>query len=332
MKLKKNEINSLFLIVLVMVALGAMLLFAPSARADDAECAGLKFGTGPEKKGYSNTFANVKKVCGAKVELCEVNTDGGLSNLNALSTNDEDVGLASIDAYTSSKNGDSNIAELQAILPMNYNYLHTVVSSSGYTYTGKAKLGGWIKGDSQVTQISLFSQLRNLPVAVTGSAQLLVRKLNQALGLNMVIVDVDGNNADNRALAMVKSNQVAAALSLSGWPSGVTKNLTQGDGLTLAKFDVTISEPYQVKTMNYPKMGVYNVNALAVQNILFTRPFKGEKAVLVSKLKECIVSNLSNFKEGSFEPSWKEIKDLDNTYGVPKFSSASATVISTKRK
>jgi hypothetical protein len=56
---------------------------------------------------------------------------------------------------------------------------------------------------------------------------------------------------------------------------------------------------------------VYNVNTVGVQNVLFTRPFKGEAAGQVSALKSCIARNLTKLQEGNYEPGWNEIKSVD---------------------
>ena len=64
------------------LAISATAFAAPAADAPAADCDGVKIATGPKGKGYSNLFADIKKVCGAKVNLCEVNTSGGLDDLS----------------------------------------------------------------------------------------------------------------------------------------------------------------------------------------------------------------------------------------------------------
>lgn len=66
-------------------------------------------------------------------------------------------------------------------------------------------------------------------------------------------------------------------------------------------------------------MGVYNNNLLAVPNVMLTRPFKGEKAKSVTALKACLSKKLLDLQEGSYEPGWNEIKDLNANYGIPAF-------------
>lgn len=291
----------------------------PAAAAPAAECEGLKIGTGPAGKGYSKLFADIKKVCGNVIEVCEVNTAGALDNLTGLSTNDQDIGFTSIDAAGYMQNGDENIKDLLAVMSVNANFIHVVVPVNGITIETK-KWGGLSK-DTTTEYIRKFSDLRGKTVAVVGTAQFMARKLSDQFGLGITFVDVNGKTADADAFAMVKTGKVHAMMTVSGWPSGPVSGLTQADGLTLVPFDLAIAAPYIVKPVNYKNLGVYNVQSVGAPNVLMTRPFKagGEKAPMVAKLKSCLKTNMVKMQEGSFQAAWKEAKDIENVYGWPKF-------------
>lgn len=299
----------IFATILAVASLGAYA--APAADAPAADCEGLKFATGPKGKGYSTLFADIQKVSNGKLALCELNTTGGLDNLNALSTKDADVGIVQIDTWTDMKGGDDNVAALQAVMPLNSNYLHVVTSVNGIQ---GAKKYGFIKGDIKI--INRFSDLRGQPVAVVGSAQLLGRRLDKMLGYNMQFVDV---KTDADAFAMVKNGQVAAAFTVSGWPSGTVKQLSQNDGLTLVPFDAPIGDPYKVKALNYKNIAVYNNNSLAVQNVLVTRAFTGQRQANVTALQNTITKNLTELKEGNYQPAWNEVNPNATVNGMTKF-------------
>ena len=66
-------------------------------------------------------------------------------------------------------------------------------------------------------------------------------------------------------------------------------------------------------------------------NVLFTRPFKGEKAQDVSKLRQCLAEKLQELQEGNFQPAWNEIKTLGNVYDVPKFGGSQAVASKGKK-
>lgn len=298
-----------------------------AAKVDGApapNCEGLKMATGPGDKGYSKLFSDMSKISNGKLQLCEVRTTGGLDNLTALSEKQADLGIVQIDTLKTMQAGDDNVAALQVVMALNNNFLHVVTSANGYTFAGEKKYLV-LAGDSKTVRITAFSQLRGQRVALVGSAQLLGRQLNKQLGYGMIFTDVDGKDADKKAFDMVKKGQVYAAFTVSGWQHGAIKTLTQDDGLTLVPFDAPISAPYTVKPFNYKNIGVYNVQALAVQNVLVTRPFSGAKVQDVAMLKRIIADNLNELKDGDFQPAWNEIKNVDTSVDWPRFNGVPRT-------
>ncbi len=316
--------NHRFVLRAVLVA--AMIGSAIQLRAEPAgeKCGppSLIVATGTEiNKGYSGLFADIEKVCGQAVPLCELSTAGGLDNLNALSTKEADIGFAQIDIWSTMKDGDDNISSLQAVVGLNSNYLHVVTSAKGFAVPVIRKFLGFIpfRGEDKIVTIQRFSDLRGQRVALIGSAQLLVRQLNKFLDYRLDMIDV---SSEAMAFDMVLKGDIAAVLLVSGWPSGLIAPLKQSSGLTLVPYDAQLVSNHRlfVKPISYQGLGVYNNNALAIPNVLFTRPFKGEKSRDVLKLRECLKSKLLDLQEGNYQPGWNEIKDLDNTYDVPRFA------------
>lgn len=293
----------------------------------------LKIGTGTVKKGFSNLFADINSVCGKEVSICESgHSTGGLKNLTLLSQNDVDLGMVQLDTLLDMKSTDDNIGALLAVVPLNYNLLHILTKAGGYTYSqtkaGEKKAWGLMKGDDVVTNttvtISKFSDLKGKTVAVVGSAQLMGRTLNKTLGMNMQFVDVDDDQA---ALAKVKSGEVQALLTVSGWPSGVVKGLTQASGFALVPFDGTAFPPYVLIKKPYANMATYNMTFLATPSLLLTRPFRasGPNGKLVAALQACILRNIPDLQEGAFQPGWKDVKG-SGTFGWPAFVAESGAV------
>ncbi len=307
--------------LLIALVLGLSVTAAQAAKVDgapQAACEGMKVATGPAGKGYSKLFADMVRVSKNSLPLCEVNTEGGLDNLTTLSIKKADVGIVPLDALKKMAEGDTNIAGLLVVASLNSNYLHIVTSANGYTFEGPKKFGV-LKGESKTVRISKMSELRGAPVALVGSAQLLVRQIDKALGYNMQYQDVD---SDAEAFKRVQSGQAYAAFTVAGWPHGQITKLAQNSGLTLVGFDVPISGPYSVRPFSYKNIGVYNVQALAVQNVLVTRPFAGSKTNDVSALKQMLERELPELKDGDFEPAWNEIKTLDAKVDWPVFRAA----------
>lgn len=290
-------------------------LAAPAADAPPADCNGVAIATGPNGKGYSLLFRDIQKMCGSKVPVCEVRTGGGLDNLNALSTKEADIGFVQLDTWNDMKNGDENVAALQYLFQTNYNFLHVLVNVNGQNIPDTSAMGKLLKKSTTV-YVNKFTDLRGKTVALVGSAALLGRRLEKQLGYGMQFVDAKDDAA---ALAMVKSGQVAAMFTVSGWPSGVVAGLTQASSITMVPFDAPVNEPYKVKPLNYKGIAVYNSNTLGVPNMLVSRPFTGQRAQNVAAVRACIMSNLTELKEGKYQPAWNEVNPNAALTGITKF-------------
>jgi TRAP-type uncharacterized transport system substrate-binding protein len=304
---------------LAMSAQAAKMEGAPTA------CEGLKVATGPVGKGYSKMFKNIVDVSGKEIAVCEVNTDGGLDNTDVLSGKRADVGIIPLDTLIQLAPSDPSIAGLQVVATLNSNFLHIVASARPLKIVGPKKMM-FMEGDTKLIQISKLSDLRGAPVALVGSAQLLVRQLDKQLGLKMQYIDVNGATADEDAFKMVQTGRVYASFTVAGWPHGKVVKLSQNSGLTLLPFDMPVNGPYIVRPYRYTNLGQYNVPALGVQNLLMTRPFTGEKVAEVAKLKRALVEALPKLKDGEYEPAWNEIVSLDGKVDWAKFQGDKAPV------
>jgi TRAP-type uncharacterized transport system substrate-binding protein len=307
-------------ITLAALALSLLAAFQVSAQTEVAVTSNaLRIATGKKGKGYSKLFANINAVCGDKVALTEVETEGGLQNLTTLAANQADLGFAQLDTLQDMKSSDDGIGALQAVLPLNMNLLHIVGRAEGYRYRGERKLGGLLGGDMVTVAADKFSELKGLPVAVVGSARALGRVLDRRNAMGFVFVDVE---TDEQGLAKLNAGQVAAMLSTSGWPSGPIQKLKRDSGLRLIQFDMAVQPPYQLVKKNYENLDTFNHAFLAAPNLLVTRPFtaSGTNGRAVSTLQTCIQKNLINLQDGQFEPAWRDVKNLTDTFGWSRFA------------
>ena len=278
----------------------------------------LRIATGKKGKGYSKLFANINAVCGDKVALSEVETEGGLQNLTTLAANQAELGFVQIDTLQDLRVSDEAIDALQAVLPLNMNLLHILASTGGYSYKTEKKylLMG---GDTVNVPVANFSDLKGLPVAVVGSARALGRVLDRSNAMGLQFVDVE---TDEQALAKLNAGKVAAVFTSSGWPSGPVQKLKRNNGLLLVKFDMPVKPPYQLVKKNYENLDTFNHSFLAAPNLLVTRAFSasGVNGRAVATLQSCIQKNLVNLQEGQYEPAWRDVKNLTDTFGWPRFA------------
>lgn len=305
-----KRMNFMTLAIFAWVAFTIFVLFATNnAKAADKPqlpCEGIGIATGPAGKGFSKFFKDINAVCGAKIQLCEVNSEGGLDNLTLLATNKADIGFTMADAWLRMGEADAKIKSFKLVMNTNLSYLHILVRTGGHQVVAGKKWG--LVEDKQIVYIKKFSELKGRPVAMVGSTQLMGRRLDELYNMNFRIIDVNGPTADEDAFNMLKRGEVFAVMTISGAPNGKVEKLKAEDGLRLADFDFKAENPYKVGKMSYRNLGQYGTDALTIQNAIVTRPFGGTKAKDVANIKACILANLQDLKDGRGEPGWSEVE------------------------
>ncbi len=262
----------------------------------------LRIATGAKGKGFSRVFADLQSVCGAQVAMTEVTSEGGLQNLTTLAANRADLGFVQLDTLRELETSDEAIGQLQMVQAMNANLLHVLVRQDGFPRW-------WLPFGHRLVNkpMQRFADLKGLPVAVVGSARSLGRVLSRQHDLGLVFRDVD---TDEQAIQLLKSAEVAAMLTTSGWPNGPVQRLGRGDHLSLMAFDLPVKAPYRLVRKNYDNLDTFNHAFLSSPNLLVTRPFTpgGPKSQAVLALRACMEKNLRVLQEGAYEPAWREVR------------------------
>lgn len=295
----------------------------------------LTFATGADKKGYNRIGKNIKEVCPA-IPVCITNTTGGLQNLGLAAAKKADVFLVQADTLTQMMASDESYKGFQVVANLNGNMMHIFTLEKGFNIASTAETkkmwGMYTSKDSTVLHIDVtkFSELKGKRVGLVGSAQLLVRKLNDVIGHSMQFTNYD---TDAAGIAAMNKGEVFAVFSLEAWPHSYVETLKANSGLKLVNYDLQPMAPYTVSKKNYPVLDQYGVPFLTANNLLVTRPFtfNGPNHKNVSDLKSCIVRNLGKLRDGKFEPGWSDVNNIEETFGLPKFNSATGGV-SVKKK
>ena len=217
------------------------------------------------------------------------------------------------------RDGDENIQTLQAVMPLHINLLHVLALRDG-SKVGEARVGETkvpFSGDLRV--IKKFSELKGAKVAVVGSTMLLGQKLNTQWKLGM---DLRVAESDDDALKMLKDNKVQAIFTDGGWPLPSIARHKTDSGLVLVEYDEPVQAPFSIVKRNYQNLSAFNVPFLGSPNVLVTRPFKpnGDMGKRVAALQSCLLKHLEELQEGRFHAAWKEIKNPQDTLGVPRFT------------
>jgi hypothetical protein len=292
--------------------------------------------TGPEGGVYARLARDIQTVCGKTVNVCAVNSKGGLQNLTMLSSSEADVGFVQVDNLTElGRLGNPSIQQLQAVMPMHANLLHIVTLKRGSRLSRLEMLGSvWggskdMPGLGETRVFSKFSDLRKMQVAVAGSAVYSVQILDAQLGYGMTFVEA---TTDDEALALLRSDKVQAAFLTGGWPYKSISKQPGNSDLMLAITDVSVPPPLAMVKRDYPNLAAYGLHFIAAPNLLLTRPFKtgGDKSRYVDTLRRCIKSHMDELQEGDYSPAWQEIKDASDTMGVALFRGVESVKVPTK--
>jgi len=305
---------------LVPLALLCAAMLGANAQEAIGDC-GLRIATGPRTGVYTLLANDIQKVCGNVASLCQVPSTGGLQNLMALSASEADIGFSQLDVLQKmGQEGDQNIAALQAIMPMHANLLHVLTKSGG----SKVDVKPYLPLSGSVKTFEKFSDLKGAQVALVGSAQLLGPTLEKQTGYGMRFVAAD---TDDQAVAQLMAGHIQAVFTTGGWPYPAVSRHVAGAGIMLADYDLSAHAPFTIAKRNYVKLNAFNVRFLAAPNLLVTRPSKpnGEKGKLVSALQSCIVNHLDELQEGAYHAVWKEIKNPQDTLGVPRWEGTNGT-------
>ncbi len=292
-----------------------------SLAEDTSSSNALRIGSGPDGKVYQLLVRDMQSMCSNEVPIVNVPTIGGIPNLMKLSASEADLGIVQLDTLAEiGRDGDENIQNLQAVIPLHTNLLHILSLRSGF-YVGEQKKSflGWnSQEDREIKVIRKFSELKGLKIAAVGSTQLLGNRLNSQLGYGM---DLRKAETDDDAVKMLKEGTVQAIFTDGGWPLPSVSRHKADSGLQIVEYDLPAQGRFSIVKRNYQNLDAYNVQFLGSPNLLVTRPFKpnGEMGRKVAALQSCLLKNLEKLQEGRFHAAWKEIKNPTDTLGVSRF-------------
>lgn len=308
------------------IAAAVLMTLAGFAQAEETSSNNaLRIGSGPDGKVYQLLVQDMRAVCGAQVPIVNVPSIGGIPNLMKLSANEADLGIVQLDTLLAiGKDGDENIQNLQAVMPLHTNLLHIISLRSGYTVGELTKsLLPWDTKDTrEVRKVDKFSELRGLRVAAVGSTILLGQRLNSQLGFGMTLVKAEN---DDEAVKWLKEGRVHAYFTDGGWPLPSVARYKSDSGLQVVDFDLPAPTQFSIVKRNYENLGAFKTQFLGSPNLLVTRPFRpgGEMGRKVAALQSCLLKHMDDLQEGRYHAAWKEIKNPLDTLGVVRFGGAS---------
>lgn len=300
-------------------------------------------GGGGAKQGstYSAMIGDLAGVCSTEeMPLEEVNTNGGVQNLELLKGNKVKAALVPNDLLLAAKlQNPSSVATIKTLFALHPEELHLIAradvkTEGGYTVLGK-NLGG------EKVSFNNPEDLKNRAVGAVGGSVVTAGILSDFLHLGLKVTTFPKNSD---LIAALEKGQIDAALIQAGAPSDAVKALPNGRFKFLPlRSNQELSVVYNPTKIQYANVSEGKaVDTLNTRALLVTRTFKSQEVMNnLAKLRACFASNLAKIqdKDGT-HPKWQDV-DLGEHgkweyYDLPKVSSAApapaATPVTQKKR
>jgi TRAP-type uncharacterized transport system substrate-binding protein len=326
----------------------AALVGVMMATVASAQEASLKIGTGPEAFVYSKMFADyqdfVKKrndnTCAnvAVPQSKEVQTSGGMDNINNILANLVDGGIAQDDVVQLLGTTNPKIAALKSLATLHTNHLHIVALVKDFAYktevTRPAKF--YEKGETitdtveSKKSIRTLMDLKGLPVAAVGSGYVTAYNTDDRAAMGMIVNEY---KSITEAMADLKAGKVAAIMAMGGMPlpwitegAEDKKDPSKSFGkLTASEFVLVsapmkdegfvkkLGSPYFASQLVYPNLNAQGTWAISVKNQLFVRDYKSaSKQQALATLRGCFEKWVPEMREAlGTHPSWQDVDDVN---------------------
>lgn len=281
------------------VAAVALLFAADAARAE------LAIGSGGKGFTYDSMVNSIVGVCSSDtLKLRNVNSSGSDENLANLIKGSVHLAIVQADALQfeamqDPRAGENNIKVLMVLHPEE---VHVIARSD-------LKVGGMLGFGGSAAQG--IEQLRGLKIGAWGGSYTTARAFNAQTNLGYEAIKFD---KPDEATAALKAKDVQAIIRVAGQEDAYTAALVKTRQFQLLNVTPSLASAasfYVPARLNY---GGTAVPSLAAQALLVTSNFRSaQKKQEVSELKDCIIKNMDEFREGGgHHAKWKEV-DLNAT-------------------
>lgn len=319
---------------LTIVALATALIGASlPVLAAEGPAYDIIMGTGPKDKGYQLLGQDVLKVCGASLQIQNLETKGGADNLSRLAKGDIDVAFVQLDTLENAAKERPNYQEFRALASVNSNLLHGLTRKGGYVIEGESRMvSSWgglkkdvVKGESRKVEVANMTDLKGFPVLAVGTAADVLNDLSKANGLNLNVIDRGPNGlplTDADAMKLVAEGKAFVMFTVSSWPHGFLKEATPGNAtLTTINYNLAPGAKQKIVTQDYEALGVRGAKFLGIPNLLISQGYeKGSDGYNnVVKFRTCVMGQWKNLRNTrGMHPGWKEASNPEDTHGWPK--------------
>lgn len=281
------------------------LAVAVSLAASIAQ-AELVIGSGGKGNTYYSMVNSIVGVCSSDtLKLRNVESNGSDENLANLIKGSIHLAIVQADALQFEAMNDPRAGEndIKVLMVLHPEEMHVIARKD-------LKVGGYGLGSLKVggSAAQGIEQLKDLKVGAWGGSYTTARAFNAQTHLGYEVVKFD---KPEQAEAALRNKDIQAIIRVAGQEDGFTAKLVKTGDYQLLNVTPTLASSatfYVPARLNYG--GGVAVPSLAAQALLVTSNFKSAaKKAEVSELKQCIISNMDEFREGGGHHSkWKEVK------------------------
>jgi TRAP-type uncharacterized transport system substrate-binding protein len=272
-----------------------------------------------------------------ELPLEEVNTNGGVKNLELLKANKVKAALVPTSVLMASKlENATSVANIKTLFAMHPEEVHLIARSDTKFEGGVTMFGKNVGGDK--VEYKSADDLKGHTVGAVGGSVVDARVLNDFLRLGMKVQPFDDNAKLFDALT---KGQIDAAVVVAGAPSTVVEKLPNGRFKFLPirpnQDLASVYEPTKVQYTNISEGKA--VDTISTRALVVSRTFRSpEMLASLAKLRACFVANVPKLqdKDGT-HPKWQEVDPTNrgkwDWYDLPTVAGAApAAVAAPSRK
>ena len=295
-------------------------------------------GGGGAKNGstYSAMLGDLAKYCSTdELPIQEVNTSGGIQNLDMLMSNKVKAALIPTDVMMAAKlENPTKVARIRTLFTMHPEELHLIVRGT------IPPQGGWnlpmignVGGKDVV--FNNPEDLRGRQVGAVGGSLKTAAIVNDFLKLNWAVLPFDSTKD---MLSALLQGKIDAVLIVAGAPSDAVKSLGPQFKLIPIRSNADLAAVYMPTKISYEKLnGGKAVDTIATQALLVTRTFNSpEMLQSLSKLRTCFKESLPKIQDADgSHPKWQDVNVADQGkwvwYDLPVATPVPATAAFVKK-
>jgi TRAP-type uncharacterized transport system substrate-binding protein len=294
---------------LFVVSVAALFATVALAQAEKFTVAG----GGGAKQGsvYSAMLGDLASVCSTPgMPLEEVNTNGGVTNLELLRSNKVKAALVPADLLLAAKlENATSVANVKTLAVFHQEEVHLIARADTKT-EGGLSLGkfGNIGGDK--VAFNQADDLRGRKVGAVGGSVVTARILSDFLKLGL---RVEPYKENTDLFGALEKGEIDAAVIVAGQPSPVVKALTNGRFKFLAlRNNQDLAAVYVPTKVQYPNVSEGKaIDTIATEAMLVTRTFRSQEALAqLAALRSCFQKNLNKIqdKDGT-HAKWQKVEE-----------------------